>query len=140
MEGPCQAAAQRQREHRRRYEHRHVQLRLRLKPGERAALARQADALDIPAHTIALTAVRRACGLPALLGPELECARDSVRQLGAIGRNLNQITRKINAGDCSPEIDPGFLAELAERVETLGNAIGKMVDRSRKRWAPARRG
>lgn len=81
-----------------------------------------------------------ACG-PDLLDAEMQPVRDAVRQLGAIGRNLNQITRKINSGDYSPGIDPALLVELAEHAEAVGNAVADVARRSRNRWVPkARRG
>ena len=135
MQAPLDSAPQRQREARRRYERRHSQLRLRLKAWEKAALVRQAQELDVPAHTIALTAVRRACELPALLGPELDCAQEAARQLGAVGRNLNQITRKINAGEYAPPIEGELISELAEYAHAAAASVREMAEQSRLRWA-----
>lgn len=128
--------AERQRESRRRYERRHVALRLRLKPAEKQALDIQARTLDTQPTTIALTAVRRACGLPSLLSPELKVVHESARQLGAVGRNLNQITRKINAGEFTPDFDSDLVSELADYVHAAAASVRELAEKSRMRWAP----
>lgn len=111
-----------------------MQLRLRLKPGEKAALDRAAEAERSTPHTLALNAVRRACALPTLFGPELDCAREAARQLGAVGRNLNQITRKINAGEYAPAIDTDLIGELAEYAHAAAAAVRELAEQSRLRW------
>ena len=137
QDSPIEARRARQRHAERRYEQNHVQLRLRLKPAEKAALDRRAAELKTRPHTLALAATRRAAGLPYLLAPELDEVKEARLALGAIGRNLNQITRKINSGEYAPGLEPALLAELAEHVETIASSVGRVVQRSRTRWAPA---
>jgi len=74
-------------------------LSIRLAPDDRLLLSERATARGMPAATYVAVLVRshlrRLTPLPT---EELAALKDAIAQLGALGRNLNQIARTLNAG------------------------------------------
>jgi len=95
---------------------RDARLNVRLEPEDSRLLKERAKARGIPSATylsyLARSHLRGAAPLPRA---EYTVLRQSVEQLAAIGRNLNQIARAINQGE-RPEM-PGR-AEIAAMLKT----------------------
>ena len=75
---------------------------------------------------------------PDLLPDELKSFREAVRQVGALGRNLNQAVRAMNAGKAgAADLDAESLKTLLDSVHQLEEELVRVVNRSRKRWVEA---
>ena len=71
---------------------------------------------------------------PDLLVQELQVFREAIYQLGAIGRNLNQLLHTIHSGKLTGHsIDAGLLEAIQEKVEKLEDALKTLVIRARRR-------
>lgn len=71
------------------------------------------------------------------LGPiELEALRDASSQLGAVGRNLNQIARSLNTEGVGPDRYPdnALLSELQARVSRQVDEVRQVLMRNQRRW------
>ena len=74
-------------------------LSIRLAPDDRLLLCDRAAARGMPSATYVAVLVRSHLRrLTPLPGVELDALKRSIAELGAIGRNLNQIARSLNAG------------------------------------------
>jgi hypothetical protein len=62
------------------------------------------------------------------------------RELAAIGRNLNQITRAINSGD-EPELRhiEAVTMAVSDQVERVEGQVARVVKNARTRWVSVRR-
>jgi hypothetical protein len=79
---------------------------VRLSPEDRLLLSERAAARGMPSATYVAVLVRSHLHkLTPLPTEELGALKASIAELGAVGRNLNQIARTLNAGDRS--IGPG---------------------------------
>jgi hypothetical protein len=112
-------------------------LRIRLNEDEDKALADLALILgEWTRSGVVRKMIREAIGQgPDLSKDNLESFREGVRQLGAVGRNINQIAHAIHAGkagDCP--WDSGLLNAIAQQVLALGNKLADIVMRCRNRW------
>jgi uncharacterized protein (DUF1778 family) len=77
-------------------------LSIRLSPDDRHLLRERAAARAMPSATYVAVLVRSHLRkLTPLPTEELAALKRSIAELGAIGRNLNQIARALNAGDRS---------------------------------------
>lgn len=80
--------------------------------------------------------IREAIGQgPDLLKDDLNSFREAVRQLAAVGRNINQIAHALNAGR-APDfpLDSRLLRDVEDRVTTLKRELVGIVMRTRHRW------
>lgn len=110
---------------------------VRLNDDELARFQAAADRFGVRPSRLHRKLIREASGCgPDMLDNELAPVRQAVKELGAIGRNLNQITRKINSGALAPGFDAALVAELADYVHAATEAVGAVVERSRDRWVP----
>lgn len=74
-------------------------LSIRLAPDDRLLLSERASARAMPAATYVAVLVRSHLRkLTPLPVPELDALKRSIAELGAVGRDLNQIARALNAG------------------------------------------
>jgi hypothetical protein len=72
---------------------------IRLSPDDRLLLCERATAREMPSATYVAVLVRSHLRkLTPLPAEELAALKRSIAELGAIGRNLNQIARMLNAG------------------------------------------
>jgi hypothetical protein len=72
---------------------------------------------------------------PDLLINDLQAFRDAIYQLGAIGRNLNQLVRAFNSGQLAiGQVDSSLLIEIRDQVARLEKELLAIVLRSRQRW------
>jgi Bacterial mobilisation protein (MobC) len=79
---------------------RDMRLYVRLNPNDRLLLSERAVARGMPSATYVAVLVRSHLrGLAPLPKEELLALKGSVAELGAIGRNLNQIARAMNQGE-----------------------------------------
>lgn len=108
---------------------------VRLAGAERAAVARRARTLGVTPSAWVRAVVRdaldgrraeveqmhrAASATTATVPPEVGRA---VAELRAVGRNLNQLTRSVNAGEAAG-IDAEVLAEVAAAVADLRGTLG----------------
>ena len=72
---------------------------------------------------------------PDLLPNELKVFSDAAFQLGAIGRNLNQLVRAFHSGKLTcTQLDNTFLEAVLDHVVRLEKELLAVVQRSRRRW------
>lgn len=80
-------------------------------------------------------AVREIAGSgPDLFDDGLIEMRAMHRELAALGRTLNQITRQLNAGGADPETIE--LGHVGQAVKAAQAAYGELVKRCQDRWVP----
>ncbi|MFD2190783.1 plasmid mobilization relaxosome protein MobC [Pistricoccus aurantiacus] len=72
---------------------------------------------------------------PVLTNEEVNALRQSCRELGAIGRNLNQVARALNIefreGD---RIKREAIEDLAERIEEHRALVFELLNKNMNRW------
>lgn len=74
-------------------------LSIRLLPNDRLLLRERASSRGMPSATYVAVLVRSHLRkLTPLPGEELDALKRAIAELGAVGRNLNQIARALNAG------------------------------------------
>jgi len=80
--------------------------------------------------------IREAIGEgPDLFPNELQAFREAVFQVGAIGRNLNQLVRGFHSGQLSgKQVDGALLEAVRDQVVRLEKELLAVVQRSRRRW------
>jgi predicted HicB family RNase H-like nuclease len=72
---------------------------------------------------------------PVLTDAELQAVEAAIRELGAIGRNINQIARALNEAHFQTErVRLDRLAELSEKIDSTREAIRSLVRASRNAW------
>jgi hypothetical protein len=73
--------------------------------------------------------------LPVLTDRELQAVEVSIRELSAIGRNINQIARALNEAHYQTErVKVEKLAELAELIKSVRSSIRGLVRASKNSW------
>ena len=84
--------------------------------------------------------IREAMGQgPDLLRDDLNAFREAVRQLAALGRNINQIAHAINSGKAIfSSLDSQQLGYIGPQVESVRKEISSVVIRTWNRWVIAR--
>jgi len=71
---------------------------------------------------------------------ELQALAESSYQLRAVGRNLNQITRAINAGnDAEGRSQLAIVGELSEQIDRHLGKVGRLLESNIERWKLERR-
>jgi len=80
--------------------------------------------------------IREAIGQgPDLLKDDLKGFREAVRELAAVGRNINQIARALNAGRVpNAPWDAKLLQDVEDRITRLKRELADIVMRTRNRW------
>lgn len=110
---------------------------VRLNDDELEQFKRAADRLGVKPSRLHRKLIREVSGCgPDFLKEELEPVRDAARQLAAVGRNLNQITRKLNSGEFALGFSTELVQELAEYVHAATESVREVVQRSGDRWVP----
>jgi hypothetical protein len=72
---------------------------------------------------------------PDLLPDELQAFREATFQVGAIGRNLNQLVRAFHSGQLAgSQVDGVLLEAVQDLVAKLEKELLAIVLRSRQRW------
>lgn len=67
---------------------------------------------------------------PYLNEQEILLLKDANRQLQSIGRNLNQIARKINSGDFKSELNVEYLFKVISALEKHENYFQTLINRA----------
>ncbi len=71
---------------------------------------------------------------PAFLADELLELKETNRRLLGIGRNLNQVVKRIHAGEVSADtLTQRHLEEVAAYVRTTKDSVDKLVEHNQKR-------
>ncbi len=99
---------------------------------ERAQLQTHLSGADEPPSISSLMRqlLRQELGLPKLLTKEeINVLSDAVYQLRSIGRNLNQITTAINAGNCEAlaRLTPNYLDQISDRIDAVAHHTAAFV-------------
>ena len=102
-------------------ERRTEKLTVQLAPGERAALESAAAGVPLSTYARAMLFSRSADAVANRRNPE---AAGLMRELNAIGNNLNQIARHLHMTGGSPDDQD----ELQQALEWLKPAISKVID------------
>ena len=72
---------------------------------------------------------------PDLLPNELQIFREATFQVGAIGRNLNQLVRAFHSGQLIlSQVNGSLLESVRDKVVCVEKELLVVVQRSRQRW------
>ena len=111
---------------------------LRLRPGDGKWLRLRAHARDMKYTTYTATLIRaHVRGDPPMPLDELARLERSLAEVSALGRNLNQIARRMREGQ---GVDPGLRPELTivlHAVEELRQALREVIKVNRISWESA---
>ena len=119
---------------------RYARLSVRLEPGDRLLLGERAAARGLPSATYASVVIRSHLrGVAPLLKEERALLNRAIGDLGAIGRNLNQIARAINQG--APGVGPtrADLMALLRACEALRSHVRQLMDANLRSWEQGHR-
>ncbi len=114
----------------------HTRIELRLSTSERAAVTKLAKVAGTT-ESQWLVALLRAVLLRGVLAPseELEALKRSTRELAAIGKNLNQIARHLNADpERAPSVPVAMIEGLAHTIAAHRGQVDALVDQTLERW------
>lgn len=112
-----------------------ARLYVRLRPEDRVRLVKRAEERRMPSATYVSLLVRSHLrGVAPLPKTEYLALRASVAELGAIGRNLNQIARSINGGG-KPNL-PGAseLESMVRLAARLGKQFTALLIANERSW------
>ena len=115
---------------------RQARLMIRLLADDQSLLHARARARGMPMATYASVVIRSHLrGVAPLLKEERVMLHQAIGQLGAIGRNLNQIARLANQGErvFGPSRDD--LRGLLRACEGLRNHVRQLVDANLRSWS-----
>jgi hypothetical protein len=110
-------------------------LSIRLAPGDRLLLCERAGARGMPSATYVSVLVRshlrRLAPLPVA---ELDAVKRSIAELGAVGRNLNQIARTLNAGGGSDGPGRQYLEAMLKIAIAMRDHIRALLKANETSW------
>lgn len=113
-----------------------ARLYVRLRPGDRLLLRERAAARGLAGATYASLLLRAHLrNLPPLPKEELLALKGAVAELGAIGRNLNQIVRAANQGNRVVGPMKEDLRSLLKVCEALRNHVKNVIKANLSSWA-----
>lgn len=108
---------------------------IRLRPGDAQALARRAGARRMKPSTYIAALVRaHLVQDPPLPPTELAALERATAELSAVGRNLNQIARAVNAGAPAPAGTASLVGRSLEAVEAVREATKVYVRKAVAGW------
>lgn len=114
---------------------RDARLYVRLDPGDRLLLRERAASRGMPAATYASVLIRSHLrNLVPLPKEELMALKRSVAELGAIGRNLNQIARVANQGGRPAVIGREEVCSMLKVAEGLRDHIKALLRANERSW------
>lgn len=114
---------------------RDARLYVRLDPNDRLLLRERAISRGLPAATYASVLIRAHLrNLAPLPKEELLALKRSVAELGAIGRNLNQIARVANQGDRLAPLGPDQVRAMLKVCEGLRDAVKALLRANERSW------
>ena len=110
-------------------------LSVRLAPDDRLLLSERASARAMPSATYVAVLVRshlrRLTPLPVA---ELDALKRSIAELGALGRNLNQIARALNGGGRSNAPGRQDLEAMLKIAVALRDHVRDLLKANETRW------
>ena len=112
-------------------------LRIRLTHSEEKIVLDLCEALHEKSRSRVVRRMIRESGGqgPDLLGEGVSTFREGLRQQAAMGRNLNQIAKALNAGHApATPIDPQLLDVVLHHVIDLKGMCAEIISRSHNRW------
>jgi hypothetical protein len=109
---------------------------VRMNEAEAMAMRRLAEQLQTKRSRLLRKVIRELIGEgPDLLPNEMKVFNESVFQLTALGRNLNQLLKLVHSGQVVVSSEQQALMEgLQDRVEYLKKQTLIVIDRTRERW------
>lgn len=108
---------------------------IRLLPDDRRLLSERATARGMPSATYVAVLVRSHLRrLTPLPSEELAALKRSIAELGAIGRNLNQIARALNAGGRSDGPGREHLEWMLKIAEGLRDHVRALLKANETSW------
>jgi len=108
---------------------------IRLRPDDRLLLRERATARGMPSATYVSVLVRAHLrNLAPLPKDEFVALKRSVAELGAIGRNLNQIARAVNSGDCVAGPAREDLRGILKVCEALRDNVKGLIRANVNTW------
>lgn len=119
------------------HEARSRKLTIRLSPTQERWLAQRAQEEGYPSRTSWVTAMVLAelHREPVLTEAEVAVLRESNRELRAIGKNLNQITKALNIEFReSDKLKREAIEALADRIEQHKDQVASLLSRNMNRW------
>jgi hypothetical protein len=110
-------------------------LSIRLAPGDRLLLCERGRARGMPSATYVAVLVRSHLRkLPPLPVDELAALKRSIAELGAVGRNLNQIARTLNAGGQSGGPGRQYLESMLKIAMAMRAHIRALLKANETSW------
>jgi hypothetical protein len=108
---------------------------VRLRPEGLSKLRERATARSVPTGTYVSFLIRSHLrSLAPLLAPELAALKSSLAELGAIGRNLNQIAHALNRGEHPHGPNRTDLHALLRALGGLRDHIKALITRNLESW------
>ena len=88
-----------------------------------------------PSRYVAALVQSNYTGKPVLTDDELTALRANIRELAAVGRNINQIARKLNASFHEKDlVQLDTLADMAKLIERNRAALESFINASQNAW------
>ena len=110
-------------------------LSIRLAPDDQRLLHERASARGIPAATyLSILARAHLRGLTPLPKAELLALERSVSELGRLGRNINQIARAANKGECVSAPGRDDLRAILRVCEALRDHVKGLLQANLQSW------
>ena len=114
---------------------RDARLYVRVGPEDRLLLRERATARGMAAATYVSVLVRAHLrGLAPLPKEELTALKRSVAELGAVGRNLNQVVRAVNQGGRAALPGPGDVLTMLRIAEGLRDHFKGLLKANERSW------
>jgi hypothetical protein len=110
-------------------------LSIRLAPDDRRLLRERASARGMPSATYVAVLVRSHLRkLTPLPVAELDALKRSIAELGAVGRNLNQIARALNVGGWSDGPGRQYLESMLKVAVALRDHVRDVLKANETSW------
>jgi hypothetical protein len=114
---------------------RNQRLTIRLLPDDRVLLQARATARGLPAATYVSVVLRSHLrAVVPVPKDELQALKRSIGELGAIGRNLNQLARVANQGGRAAGPSREELRALLRACEALRDHVRQLLDANLRSW------
>jgi len=108
---------------------------VRVRPDDLLLLRERAKARGMPCSTYVTFLIRAHLrSLTPLPTTEFTLLRQSLMEVAVIGRNLNQIAHKLNAGEHSPGPNSSELRSLLRALVALRDHFRGLLDANSKSW------
>ncbi len=118
------------------FERRSDLVNVRLTPPDKLRFEQVAQRLNTTASRLLRKMIRELVGQgPDFLEGDMKTIEQAMFQVGAVGRNLNQLLRAVHSGRpvASSEFRP-VLDDVLRHVEQLRKELHRAIDRARNRW------